>query len=66
MEIEFRHGNPDEVARCLEPDNTEEMETYVEGERVVTRIEREEIGSLRSTADDYVKNLVLAIEMFSE
>jgi hypothetical protein len=36
------------------------MTTTVEGDAVVTRIERETTGGLRSTVDDYVVNLDVA------
>jgi hypothetical protein len=45
------------LARALRPDNTAEMDTRVEGCRLVTTVERETTGGLQSTADDYVVNL---------
>ena len=48
------------VAAAVTPDNTSEMTTTVEGDSVVTRIERETTGGLRSTVDDYVVNLDVA------
>ena len=50
----------DLVAAALRPDDTPEMETRVEGEAVVTDIERETTGGLRSTVDDYLVNLDVA------
>ena len=65
--IRTTHDDPELLARALEPDNTEEMETSVErrddGDHdavVRTRIERETTGGLRSTVDDYVVNLDVA------
>ncbi len=65
--IRTTHDDPELLARALEPDNTEEMETSVErrdgddsGAVVRTRIERETTGSLHSTVDDYVVNLDVA------
>ncbi|WP_408958971.1 KEOPS complex subunit Pcc1 [Natrinema sp. 74] len=62
--------DPDLVAQSLDPDNTDEMETTVErdgssGEdgTVVTRIDRETTSGLRSTVDDYVVNLAVAIDV---
>ncbi|WP_254763651.1 KEOPS complex subunit Pcc1 [Natrinema marinum] len=62
--------DPDLVARSLAPDNTDEMETTVErnadgssGGTVVTRIDRETTSGLRSTVDDYVVNLAVAIDV---
>ncbi|QLD88389.1 KEOPS complex Pcc1-like subunit [Natronomonas salina] len=70
--IRTEHDRPELVAAALEPDNTDEMTTRVEstadddgderasGRAVVTTIERETTGSLRTTADDYVTNLAVA------
>jgi len=61
------HAAPEAVAAALAPDNTAEMSTRVEkrasghaGETVVTTVERETTGGLRTTADDYVANLTVA------
>ena len=48
------------LAAALRPDNTESMDTRVEGEEIVTTIERDTTGGLHSTADDYVVNLTVA------
>ena len=48
------------VAAALEPDNTTEMETVVDGDTIETTFERERTGGLRSTVDDYVVNLSVA------
>ena len=58
--VRTEHGRPDLVAAALAPDNTDEMSTTVEGPTVVTTIERETTGGLRTTADDYVTNLQVA------
>ena len=62
--------DPELVARSLAPDNTDEMTTTVErdadgssGGTVVTRIDRETTSGLRSTVDDYVVNLEVAIDV---
>jgi hypothetical protein len=49
------------VGAAIEPDNTAEMTTHVEDGTVVTTIERESTAGLRSTADDYVVNLAVAL-----
>lgn len=54
---------PEQIAGAVEPDNTPEMQTTVEGETVVTTIERDSTAGLRSTADDYVVNLAVAIDV---
>ncbi|SDQ41670.1 KEOPS complex subunit Pcc1 [Natronobacterium texcoconense] len=63
--IRTEHGDAELVARALEPDNTDEMETTVDAESsaVVTRIERETTSGLQSTVDDYVVNLDVAIDV---
>lgn len=52
--------DPDAVAAILRPDNTDDMTTGVEDTAVVTEIERETTGGLRSTIDDYLVNLDVA------
>ncbi|MFB6072781.1 MAG: KEOPS complex subunit Pcc1 [Halobacterium sp.] len=56
-------ADPALVAACVRPDNTAEMETRVEDDAVVTRIEREDTGGLQSTVDDYVVNVTVATEV---
>ncbi|MFC6836157.1 KEOPS complex subunit Pcc1 [Halomarina ordinaria] len=51
------------VAAALDPDNTPEMHTTVDGDAVVTVVERETTGGLRSTVDDYVTNLTVASQL---
>jgi hypothetical protein len=48
------------VAASLVPDNTNEMETQVDGDTIETLVTRETTGGLRSTVDDYVVNLSVA------
>ncbi|WP_137287119.1 KEOPS complex subunit Pcc1 [Halorussus salinisoli] len=53
------------LAASVRPDNTPEIDTRVErdahgNERVVTTVERETTGGLRTTMDDYVVNLAVA------
>lgn len=67
--IRTRHGTADgarAVARSLTPDNTAEMETRVEGEMVVTTIERPTTGGLHSNVDDYVVNLDVAAQLANQ
>ena len=51
------------VAAALEPDNTAEMTTRVDGATVETTIARETTGGLRTTTDDYVTNLQVAQQL---
>ncbi|WP_276272428.1 KEOPS complex subunit Pcc1 [Haloarcula litorea] len=60
------HGSADaaeRVAAALRPDNTDEMTTRVDGDAVVTTVERESTGGLQSTVDDYVVNLRVAAQL---
>jgi len=62
--IRTTHDRPEVIAAALRPDNTDEMTTRVEGDdgdrAVVTSIERDSTGGLRTTVDDYVTNLTVA------
>lgn len=66
------------IADALRPDNTAEMETVVDTEStstsgggresdatatIETVIERETTGGLRTTADDYVTNIIVAAQL---
>jgi len=48
------------VADAVRPDNTDEMNTRVDGAAVETTIERTTASGLQATADDYVVNLRVA------
>ena len=58
--VRTTHDRPEVVAAALRPDNTAEMSTRVDGRTVVTTIERDSTGGLRTTVDDYVTNLQVA------
>jgi hypothetical protein len=58
--VRTAHDAPAVVAAALRPDNTDEMATEVDGDRVVTTVERPTTGGLQSTVDDYVVNLTVA------
>ncbi len=54
------------VAAAVRPDNTTEMRTAVDEADptvVETTVERETTGGLRSTVDDYVVNLQVAVQL---
>ena len=57
------HDDAEVVAAALRPDNTAEMSTRVDGDAVVTEIERDSTGGLRTTTDDYLANLTVAQRM---
>ena len=63
--IRTTHDDPEIVAAALAPDNTDEMDTRVDGSTVVTTIERETTGGLTRTADDYVSNLTVARQILT-
>jgi tRNA threonylcarbamoyladenosine modification (KEOPS) complex Pcc1 subunit len=65
IELETEHDEPRDIAAAVSPDNTEEMETRVEDGKIVTRIEREDVESAGATADDYMRNLIVADELVS-
>jgi tRNA threonylcarbamoyladenosine modification (KEOPS) complex Pcc1 subunit len=65
-QIETEHADAETaaaVAAALVPDNTPEVETTVDGRRIVTTIERDSTSSLQSTVDDYVVNLQVAVQL---
>ena len=51
------------LASSVRPDNTPEIDTQVDDNRIITTIERETTGGLRTTIDDYVVNLAVAQEI---
>lgn len=64
--IRTTHADPSTaecLARAVRPDNTDEMDTTVEEDALVTTIERETTGGLQSTVDDYVVNLFVAAQL---
>ncbi|USZ68812.1 KEOPS complex Pcc1-like subunit [Halorussus salilacus] len=65
--IRTEHDDAEIVAASVRPDNTPQIDTRVEREsgveRVVTTVERETTGGLRTTVDDYVVNLAVAQEV---
>ncbi|NHN40111.1 KEOPS complex Pcc1-like subunit [Halorubellus sp. JP-L1] len=61
--ITTTHEDAALVAAALAPDDTSEMQTTVDGDRVVTRIERETTSGLQSTVDDYVVNVDVAVQI---
>lgn len=58
--IETAHEAPAVVAAALAPDNTDSIDTRVEGDLVRTEIERDSTGGLQSSVDDCVVNLAVA------
>jgi len=59
------HDDPETaeaIAAAITPDNTDEMDTRVDGDTIETQIDRETTGGLHSTADDYVVNCHVAAQ----
>jgi hypothetical protein len=54
------------IAGAIEPDNTSEMETSVDGTAIVTEITRSTTGGLQATVDDYVVNLQVAAQLANQ
>jgi tRNA threonylcarbamoyladenosine modification (KEOPS) complex Pcc1 subunit len=68
-ELRTDHGSParaERIAAAVQPDNTADMTTRVEGATVVTEIEREDTGGLHATVDDYVVNLRVAAQLSNQ
>lgn len=63
IRLETVHADAESVALAVKPDNTDEMETRAEVGRVITTVERDDVGSVGATADDYLRNVVVADEM---
>jgi hypothetical protein len=66
VRIESTYGDEETAARiagAIEPDNTPEIQTSVDGPTVVTDITRSTTGSLQATVDDYVVNLQVAAQL---
>ncbi|MFB6112201.1 MAG: KEOPS complex subunit Pcc1 [Halobacteriaceae archaeon] len=53
-------AQPESVMRAVQPDNTAEMQTRLEGDVVRMTVSRSSIGGLRSTLTDYIANLQVA------
>lgn len=54
------------IAAALTPDNTEEMTTTARDGTIETTIERPTTGGLRTTVDDYVTNLTVAVQLTND
>lgn len=61
--LRTHHDRSAVVAAAVSPDNTTEMRTRVEEDRVITEIERNSTGGLRASATDYIANVRVADEI---
>ena len=51
------------VGRAISTDNTKQIETKIEGEKIITKINSNSIGSIKSSLDDIIRNQNIAEEM---
>ena len=65
-EIRTTHDRPERIARAVRPDNTDEMTTRVDGDAVVTTVDRDSTGGLQATVDDYVVNVRVAAQLANQ
>ena len=64
--LESCHGDAEtarRIADAVRPDNTTEMETVLNDDRIVTEISRGTTGGLQTNVDDYVVNLATAAQL---
>lgn len=61
-QISTTHDHPTAIAAAVAPDNTPEVNTTVDGDMVITTIERETLGGLRATVTDYLRAVRVADE----
>ncbi|PSQ59169.1 hypothetical protein BRD18_04090 [Halobacteriales archaeon SW_7_71_33] len=54
--LRTRHPHAAVVAAALAPDNTAQIETRAEGDRVRTTVRRDDVAGLRATVQDYLRN----------
>lgn len=69
LTVRTAHGDPDRaarIARSLRPDGTAEMSTRACGTAVETTIERPTTGGLRTTLDDYLVGLQVAVQVTND
>lgn len=51
------------IALALSPDNLPNIHTEIEGDKVVTTLAIDKIGTLIATVDDYLMNAKIAFDM---
>lgn len=54
------HDDPDMIAHAIEPDHTDDIDSIVGDGYLETTFDREQLGSLHATVDDYLVNLQVA------
>jgi len=63
IDLAGTNADPRTVAEALEPDDTAEMTSQLDGGVLETHVERGSVGGLRSTIDDHVVNLGVALRV---
>lgn len=58
--VRTTHDSPETIAAAIRPDNTDEMDTTVVENSLITQIERRSTGGLQTTVDDYLVNIQVA------
>lgn len=67
--VRTEHGDADRartIARSLRPDGTASMDTRIDGPTVETTIDRPTTGGLRTTLDDYLVGLQVAVQVTTD
>ena len=63
IDLAGTNADPRTVAEALEPDDTAEMTSQLDGEVLETHVERGSVGGLRSMIDDHIVNLGVALRV---
>lgn len=63
--IQTRSEHAAAIAAAIRPDNTTDMSTRVEADEITTIIERDTLGGLQATVDDYVVNVDVATRIIN-
>lgn len=58
--IKTEHNSSEKISKSIQPENTEDIKTKAKEEKIITSIQRQNINSLKHTADDYMKNIIVA------
>jgi hypothetical protein len=59
------HGDPEQIAKALSPDNLASMQTSAIPHAVETRVRSRQLRSVIASVDDYLMNLMIAEDLCS-
>ena len=59
------HGDPEQIAKALSPDNLASMLTSTMPHAVETRVRSRQLRSVIASVDDYLMNLMIAEDLCS-